>query len=502
MLSQHRKIRKRGKEMSLKRICIAISRRKKETFQLLAIFFFVGMIVSLIIGLKSAEAKMEIRLRDEAKIAVSIVADTPVMGEQFVNLTQAQITAIGESEYVRSYDYNLRWSLESETVQKYIPEGQPSYDNRNTFGIVGSEYAPILDIEEQIFTLVEGRTFTEAEIYEGNSVTLISEEVAQLNGIKIGDIITFQNNIGEFSRKNNGAKYVEVDGEIQNYAQQILNFEVIGIVKYQEETTGEQFVEDERQEDIIARRKYNTMYLPNKVVQEVIEFHQQKNHEQYPEMFPINETGLSEYDPIYFLKSEQDLEAFSESIKSLIPENYRLYSTLDSATNYAQTIGMIREKTMPLFYSSITILFLITMLGCYQYLKNRIHEYGIYISLAEKKLHIFLQTLAEICLIASVICIPAVIVGQTLVPKIGEPLFMYQLEESLQQNQKNEIQRNNPNLEYPIEGMSKEMIKQKYHEETYSIAVVEILSVIITISIPAATIVILYIIKKSKKYLL
>ncbi len=488
--------------MALKRICIAISRRKKETLQLLAMFFFIGMIVSLIIGIKSAEAKMEIRLRNEAKIAVSIVADTVVMGEQLVNLTQAQITAIGESEYVKSYDFNLRWSLESETVKKYIPEGHPIYDSRNTFGLIGVEYAPILDIEEQIFTLVEGRTFTEAEIDEGKHVTLVSEEVAQLNGIKIGDIITLQNNIGEFSRKKNGAKYVEVDGKIQNYAQQILNFEVIGIVKYQEETTGEKFVEGEGQEEIIARRKYNNMYLPNKVVQEVIEFDQQKNHEQYPEMFPIDGTGLGAYDPVYFLKSEKDLDAFSESIKSLIPENYRLYSTLDSATNYAQTIGMMREKTMPLFYVSITILFLIAMVGCYRYLKNRIYEYGIYISLAEKKRNIFLRTLTEICLIGSMICIPAVIVGQTLVTQIGEPLFMYQLEESVQLYQRNELQFNNPNLQYPIEGTSKDMIKQKYIEETRSIAVVEVMSVIVIISIPAATIIILYIMKKAKKYLL
>src|SRR5690625_5028724 len=156
---------------------------------------------------------MKTRLGAAATVEIDYEAfeklgESEQMEFEFENLGVDLIKQIGETSYVKYYDYNVEGYLESKTVKNYYDwetDDDFSSDDDNYesyFTLKGINYAPVLDFEEEKGKLTDGRVFTPDEIESGTPVTIISKKLAEKNNLHVGDTFVLENVIHNYDYEN------------------------------------------------------------------------------------------------------------------------------------------------------------------------------------------------------------------------------------------------------------------------------------------------------------
>lgn len=394
----------------LKRAFLSLVRRKGKSLILLVIIFILSNVMagSIAIGQASNNVERTIKLQLGANASVELDWEkmqdwTEDQWNSLEYITPEMADKIGGLSYVKYYDYSSETYINSTTLTQYDPN-MVEVPTISYFPIKGVQYAPILDIVNGNATLVNGRTFNESEITNADYVALISDKVAELNNIFVGDVIYLQNTFSIW-KEDNTVEEVKRD----------IALEVIGIftpkVEQSEENNG----------GWIDYTPFNRIYVPNGVV------HAENRwmNEQYAIAYPDSNIKIDQIyiTPTFVLNNPEDVESFRTEAKNLLPDYYKVTVSSDAYDSVAGPIKFIGSLSNIILYVAIGATILILSLVVILFLRDRKHELGIYLSLGESKSKVVGQILIEVLSIAIIAITLSLLTGNSIAESTSQSMM-------------------------------------------------------------------------------
>lgn len=394
----------------LKRAFLSLVRRKGKSLILLVIIFILSNVMAGSIAIGQASNNVEKTIKLQLGANASVELDWEKMQdwtEEQLNsleyITPEMADKIGGLSYVKYYDYSSETYINSTTLTQYDPN-MVEVPTISYFPIKGVQYAPILDIVNGNATLVNGRTFNESEITNADYVALISDKVAELNNIFVGDVIYLQNTFSIW-KEDNTVEEVKRD----------IALEVIGIftpkVEQSEENNG----------GWIDYTPFNRIYVPNGVV------HAENRwmNEQYAIAYPDSNIKIDQIyiTPTFVLNNPEDVESFRTEAKNLLPDYYKVTVSSDAYDSVAGPIKFIGSLSNIILYVAIGATILILSLVVILFLRDRKHELGIYLSLGESKSKVVGQILIEVLSIAIIAITLSLLTGNSIAESTSQSMM-------------------------------------------------------------------------------
>ncbi|WP_062051899.1 ABC transporter permease [Bacillus sp. JCM 19034] len=412
----------------LKRGLLSITRKKGKSLILLAIIFILGNLIAGAISIQQATDSVEKSIKERLGTGATIDYDHDALNQmseeewmefEWTSLSIDTIRQVGELQYVKYYDYSTSTYLASDDLESYQGENneyEVMYDGiyHPEFRLKGTNYAPVIDFEEEKSRLVDGRVFTEEEISNGSAVTIISKKLADQNQVSVGDSIVLTNGV---------INYTESGEELYDSRDVVL--EVIGLF---ETLTLAEDTEDSDSDngmwDWMDIEAQNMLYVPNDLILDELHYQIEKEIEMNPEFAMYYEDGIEEhYTPIYVLNSVDDVEPFTEEVTPLLPELYIVKSAVDQYDSIAKPIQSMSKLSGYVLIVSIIASVLIIGLVVLLFLRDRKRELGIYLSLGERRGRVIGQILLEVMLVALIGIALSLFTGNLLASGVSETLM-------------------------------------------------------------------------------
>ncbi|GIO22770.1 ABC transporter permease [Oceanobacillus sp. J11TS1] len=412
----------------IKRAFLGITRKKGKSLILLAVIFILGNLISGAISIQQATGNVESTIKERLGTAATVDMDYEAwdkMSEEELETFEPEmldidlIKQIGDLSYVKYYDYNMTTWVGSESIEPYedadLGEGFFSGDNM-PFRLKGINYAPVIDFEEGKAKLVDGRVFTEEEIDNGASVTVISQKLASENNLEVGDTFTLLNAVYD---------YPEDSEEEELIGSRDVVLEVIGL--FDPQSAKEE--SDDKNEDsdmfLMEDIEYqNAMYVPNAIVSAEDNFTMEVYAENDPEFAEMMEDESFEYyEPIYYLNKPEDIEAFREEVLPLLPELYTVISASDQYERISGPMESMSKLAKYVLMVAVAATILITGLVVLLFLRDRKRELGIYLSLGEKRSKVIGQILIEVMVVAIVGITLSLFSGNLLAGQVSDTIM-------------------------------------------------------------------------------
>lgn len=394
----------------LKRAFLSLVRRKGKSLILLVIIFILSNVMagSIAIGQASNNVERTIKLQLGANASVELDWEemqdwTEEQWNSLEYITPEMADKIGSLSYVKYYDYSSETYINSSTLTQYDPN-MVEVPTMSYFPIKGVQYAPILDIVNGNATLVNGRTFNETEITNADYVALISDKVAELNNIFVGDVIYLQNTFSIW-KEDNTVEEIKRD----------IALEVIGIFTPKVQQS------DENNGGWIDYTPFNRIYVPNGVV------HAENRwmNEQYAIAYPDSNIKIDQIyiTPTFVLNNPEDVESFRTEAKNLLPDYYKVTVSSDAYDSVAGPIKFIGSLSNIILYVAIGATILILSLVVILFLRDRKHELGIYLSLGESKSKVVGQILIEVVSIALIAITLSLLTGNSIAESTSQSMM-------------------------------------------------------------------------------
>ena len=302
----------------------------------------------------------------------AILSQAP--NHQFDSVLMEDILKIAQVEGIINYNVITdNTAVMQKDFERIYDDEKDQYADFGGVNLVGN-----LRMEENYIVksgymeLTEGRYINEND----KDVVVISEELAKLNNLKIGDKMTF--------------------GSIENKENSIYSATIVGIFKINNE--------------------FPTIYMGDTFRSENTIFTDLR--------FPEKPEGYID-DPLYLYATFQieDLNKYDEILEKVKQLNivWERYDIIDSngvsetlASNFKDVSNITDIMLKTIFICSFAILFLMFIF----WVRNRNYEIGIYLSLGKKKIEIVGQIIFEVVVITLV----ALSIGNCIAPKIASKI--------------------------------------------------------------------------------
>lgn len=415
----------------IKRGWLSLTRRKSKAIILFAVIFILGNVMAGAVSIRQATGNVEEVIKKQLGSTSRIDLDYKELDKQMTEggelkideLSRELINQIGESPYVKYYDYNLHVPMGSDMKPFEAEKKDGNVINiggGSEFTMTGVQYNEILDFKENKGKLVDGRTFTEGEIKDKSRVAIVSKKFAELNNLKVDDQIVYKNEIYDYSK--------EMREDTEPVASRDVVLKIVGIFEpvAVEAKKGEKDESGNSQMDFSNTIYQNTFYTPNGVASEENQFTNEELKKVLPpEMLADQGENLS---PVYVLKDPDMTEAFKEEVTPLLPKLYKLNSSTDQYDSIAAPIKSMEKLSTYVLIAAVGASLLIVSLVVLLFLRDRKHEFGIYLSLGERRPRVVGQIVFEVMVIACVSLSLSVISGNFLASGISESMIQNQIE--------------------------------------------------------------------------
>ncbi len=438
-----------------------VTRNKTKSILLIITFFLIGNLVIVGLGVSYAAENAKTLTRMKMKPVVSYEVDYTAyyqwveslpsqeeMEEAYNNYPRVNLNTfikLAEKDHVEAAnakcdyyvypmnfnyievenpnpnDYPVVYKTEDYAADEAIV-GDPLYMARSAIHLLGNLYPNMIEMVENTYELTKGSFYTQKDIDERNPVCLITEELAQLNNLSIGDTIT----IDFFG---NDTYYKEILGED---FKSDMELKIIGIYQNHSEI-------DEQNSWMLSYPEYlpqNCVLLPSTVVTGYQSDMEKKVMEYYHEMWPEDEyysnpDNYAEenfYSSFYLLLDDPlYVDEFKKECEPLLSEFTILNANDEVFNTFAKPLD-----TMSLFsgiivwivvINAIVIISLVTALT----MKTREKEIGIYLAIGVEKIKVVGQMFVELAIVAIIGFSLAVISGSLSAKKIGQLVLDYQM---------------------------------------------------------------------------
>ncbi|MHC5227489.1 ABC transporter permease [Enterococcus sp. LJL99] len=409
----------------IKRALCSVTRKKGKSLILFAVIFVLGNVIAGAIAIQQSTQNVEKNIKRELGGLATVEMDyennqDEMMDPEFIpeNLTPELINKIGNSPYVKYYDYNsLGWvqteKLKSATIEQSEEEGG-TFFSQDQFSLKGSNFNKILDIEEKKIQLVDGSVFTQEDIDKGTNNVLISAKVAETNGLSVGDQMIIDYCSFEYNSENEAKKLYSLD----------LPVKIIGIF---EPTTvelkdkkKEQNEQEQMNQQFLSMEQMNTIYMTNQEVDDINKQIMEKDAKERSEDIGQMENT---YVPTYVLNSPDDVDAFKQETEPLLPKMYKVRASTDQYDQVGGSMKKMAKISGYVVFIAVFAALLIISLVVLLFMRDRKHELGIYLSLGDKRSHVMGQIIIEMLLISGLALVLSLITGNFLGKAVSESLL-------------------------------------------------------------------------------
>ncbi len=277
------------------------------------------------------------------------------------------------NQYVKSYYISEAANVDSSTIDPAESQSSSTGFQRNfsDFNLSGTNNTENLDFVLGNVKLTGGRTLTKDDLSSGNSVVIISEDVADANSLLVGDTVSLTKASTPMEQMGGGPNSQRTTAATTTTTAAAVSFQVIGIYKTVEDGFDA-----------------NTMFTSNTVIDN------------------LNGTAASDETngTIVFLLDDPDhIDAFKEEASPYVTSEYHaLYSDDSEYISLTKPLDLISFITSILIWvvfvaGAAIIMALVTI-----FVRDRKFEIGLLLSCGEARLKIISQFIFEILVIAIV----------------------------------------------------------------------------------------------------
>lgn len=430
-----------------------ITRKPTKSLLLIITFFLIGNLVILGLGISQAAENAKVLTRKQMRAAVSYEVDYDAYYE-YINSLEDDMAIenayssyptvkedianeIAKDERVKAFNYMYTTTAYTHGFD-HVPlgneeeRGQSSYIDENGNEVVWREpnlmlfanaNPNMIEFAEGTFTVTSGRMFDENDLDQQRNVVLVSEELAEQNSFRVGDVLRLSTmdtpNYQDYPKYN-----ISIDDIY-------LELEIIGIYHTINEV-------DPNSENFRWMSAYespkNILVLPLTSFREYALAMNRKNLEYQKAAnpgfdFDIDESLVNSFEPnrvVYLLNDPLEVDEFVLDHQKDIGEYMKLNANNETFKRLARPLD-----TMSFFASivvwivvinAIVIISLVTALT----LKTREYEIGVLLSMGVSKVKVIVQLFVELFLIALLGFTLAVGSGSLMAGSVGKAVLDYQ----------------------------------------------------------------------------
>ena len=197
-----------------------VTRRMSKSILLAVTFFLIGNLVIIGLGINNAAEQAKIETRQKMRAVVSYEVDYDAFRKyvedldeeaqqeaykNYPSVTMDDIKNLMSDERVKTVNVlstNMLYSNGFETVplnndRENNGGGTMTYEDGTTVEYIDPDlklqtnYFPnMIELEDKMYEIVEGRFYNQEEVDEGKMVCLITDKLASHNNLRVGDVIT------------------------------------------------------------------------------------------------------------------------------------------------------------------------------------------------------------------------------------------------------------------------------------------------------------------------
>lgn len=412
----------------LKRALYSVMRRKGKSLILFLVVFVLGNVIAGSVAIRQSAANVEDSVKADLGAVATLVVDfdayTSDKGAGFPEvLTGDLIEKVGESSYVADYDYSFSTWLNVTAFKVFSPFGSSDGEFQNeeikygSIELKGTSSENPADFKSKTAQIVEGRLPKEDEIQEGKHVASISKQVAEENGLAIGDMAVMD------------AKAVKSGEVIELITAGDYSVEIIGFYEPVQPVADTDAGQAGSLEEYIDITQYNKVYMPNKAIEEIRNSVRMAEKEVSPQNFvdengnEINNGMMVQSDPVYTLKNPEDTEAFREETAPLLPRYYRVRTATDKYDEVSGGMKKLSQLSEYVVFVAVIAALIIISLIVVLFARDRKHELGIYLSLGEKRRNVVGQIVIELVVVSLFAMVCSLFTGNLLGKEISDSLL-------------------------------------------------------------------------------
>ena len=433
-----------------KRGMVSLKRQFVKTIALFFIVLLLGSLTASAISVSRAVQTTEVNLRRRIPAVATVIHDNERILEDIAlygddalpgwegSLSSEMIEAIGNLPYVRAFDYAIMslYFYNQELMLPMNPEPYLGIDHAvegvilenlawssNPLGLnhllVKGVYHPnVLDIEEGLIELVEGRVFRSEEMDQAMPVALVSQDFADLNHLSIGSTFIANQRIPNVLNISKDMSFEELFHRDNLLIFNPMTVEVIGIFT-------PTMVMDNNVSgfDMMNHMDLNNrIYVPLEVAKApwnlLIDYVREEFPERLPEFyfFEYEDVVFALYDPLY-------LDPFREAASEIIPDFWlmddltHVFAPISTAMEIMQQIS--DWIVIGMMLSSLAILGLLITL----FLRDRKYEMGVYLALGSSKRNIVYQMLIEVIVVSIFAVTISLFIGNLLAGQLSQTML-------------------------------------------------------------------------------
>jgi len=409
----------------MKRAWLSVTRKRGKSAILFAVILILGNVIAGAIAVNQSTQNVEKQIKNQLGSFATIEIDYEKLAnsdgsasmEDIQSFPEELIKQIGERSEVKQYDYLREASIAVENFKPYRFSSKEDDDNVMIVGgmlslihLAGTNLLKPLDFEEDTVNLTQGRFFNEEEQRTGKRVGLISEELAQENGLTVGDTMVLDGQFVDYSSGMDPEKQKGNDYPI----------EIVGIFKNTSLEKADK-KDDNPSSSFFDESPFNRIYMPNDAVKTIVE--EERAGQQAA--FPATDFGSDEefFTPQFILNQPEDAEQFKQEVTPLLPNGYKVNASTDEYDRVGTSMNRLSQISSYVVVIAVIASLIIISLIIVLFTRDRKYELGIYLSLGERRKYVFAQIVLELLLIGVSAMLISLVTGNMLGKMVSESLL-------------------------------------------------------------------------------
>lgn len=420
-----------------KRARNSIFRTKGKSLILFAVIFVLGNVIAGAIAIQQSTANVEKKMKQQLGATVAPELDLEKLMEQNgesqaikgpESLKEETIKKMGASPYVKDYDYSYLTYLNVKKFKTYELKQEGNMQISSPYKsmmLKGSNSTEPMDFKNKKVKLVDGRMLTKEELKGKKPVAVISKKVADENGLSVGDQMLLDT--VTLVPKDDGT--LDSQDSTEHGIKIVGLFEPIKLDKKKNDGQGQ----DALNKQVMELDQYNTAFVSNGLAREI-------NKAEIENMPPEQAEEMGEeISPIFTLKSPDDVAAFKAEIKPLLPDGYKAVASSDEFDKVGASVKRLSKISGYVVLLAVLASLMIISLVVVLFMKDRRHEWGIYLSLGEQRKNVMKQVIAELLVISIAALLVSLVTGNILGKMVSESLIAGDTMDQAAQNVGNQV---------------------------------------------------------------
>lgn len=417
-------------------------------------FFVIGNLVIVGLGLTSASQNAKILTRKQMRAVVSYEVDfdryyadgdsieseeernefyenypkidleqnAKMIADERVKAVDAfydRVTYASDLEYIKNpygNDDSIAYTIDANGNQ--VEYQMPS------FKIQANIFPMQIALYEGTYEIVEGRYYTQEDLDNENRVCLITDELADLNNLQVGDTIS----LCDYSKVDLDS-FASIGLDVSNMD---LELEIIGIYHNNKELDpNDSNTQYMQAYDVPA----NTILMPSTAYNRYNYDASKIANAYYSQAYGMEITEEPDYDSftrinsvVYLLDDPLHVDEFIKDYEDELGDYQILNANNDEFNRMARPLDSISMfANLILVIVGVAAVIIITLIVALT-LKTRTYEMGVLLSMGVSKMKVIMQLFVELLIVAILGFSLSIVSGSLIAGKVGDVVLDYQVE--------------------------------------------------------------------------